>query len=259
MDDIISAEIIKSLLPDKLSKNDITVLSEVDSTNVFVKREALAGAKEGRTVIALHQTAGKGRLGRTFFSPFGTGIYMSLLLRPLMPLNNAVLITSAAAVAVCKALEKEGICPQIKWVNDIFLNSKKICGILTESSLNIKGGINFAVLGIGINVYPPKDGFFGNLEITAGSAFKKSEENLRNRITADILTEFFKIYENLPKVNHLDYYKEHCFVLGKEITVIKGETEKKAKALDIDENFRLLVDYGDKTELLSSGEISIRF
>ena len=131
-----------------------TYLSEIDSTNRYLKELAATGAPEGTVVIANKQSAGRGRLGRSFFSPEEKGIYMSILLRPEIELERAVLITSMAAVAVARAVERVSTIPaQIKWVNDIFINRKKVCGILTEAGINTeKGSLDYAVLGIGVNV-----------------------------------------------------------------------------------------------------------
>ena len=260
MIDSLNAEKIKDFLPDKYNSLDILSFGEVDSTNNIIRKMAEDGANEGCTAIASCQTAGKGRLGKSFFSPEDTGIYMSILLRPTFKAENSGLITTAAAVAVCKALEALGTeNPKIKWVNDIFVRSKKVCGILTESSLKHNGSFDYAVLGIGINVYSPNNGFSEDLRNIAGFIFPEKQENLRNRLSALIIEEFFALYERLTDKSFFGFYKQHCFVLGKEITVIKsGEKEKKATALDLDDRFRLLVDYGDKTEYLSSGEISIK-
>ena len=117
-------------------------LDEIDSTNSYLKVLAASGAPEGTVIIANRQSAGRGRLGRSFFSPEEKGIYMSILLRPSIELDRAVLITSMAAVAVARAMETvKGITAQIKWVNDVFINKKKVCGILTEAGLNPEKGI----------------------------------------------------------------------------------------------------------------------
>ena len=127
---------------------------ELDSTNSYLKEMAAKGAQEGTIIIANRQSAGRGRLGRSFFSPEEKGIYMSILLRPDISLERAVLITSMAAVAVAEAIEQvSGIQTKIKWVNDIFLNKKKVCGILTEAGIDAETGtLEYAVLGIGVNV-----------------------------------------------------------------------------------------------------------
>ena len=151
--DLLREQMLEKLRESKLV-SDIQVFSELDSTNQYLKELAKEGAKAGTVIIANKQSAGRGRLGRSFFSPEGTGIYMSILLRPEMELQKSVRITSMAAVAVARAIERvSGIEAKIKWVNDIFLNGKKVCGILTESGINaITGTLEYAVLGIGINV-----------------------------------------------------------------------------------------------------------
>ena len=127
-------------------------------------------------LVAESQTAGRGRLGRSFHSPVGTGLYMSILLRPTFSAERALFITTAAAVAVCRAIEQEtGLKPQIKWVNDIYLHEKKICGILTESSINFETkGLKWAVLGIGLNLSEPEGGFPEEIRSVAGALFAES-------------------------------------------------------------------------------------
>ncbi|MDO4396216.1 MAG: biotin--[acetyl-CoA-carboxylase] ligase [Clostridia bacterium] len=168
--DILSAQGIEKYLRDAVGVGDeagagrngnakvtLNVLSEVDSTNVVAREKATAGAPDGYTVVAGSQTKGRGRMGRAFYSPAGTGVYMSLVLRPknFSP-QNAVKLTTMAAVAVCRAIEKvSGEKAEIKWVNDVYVRGKKVCGILREASFNLEdGSLEYAVLGIGINVFP---------------------------------------------------------------------------------------------------------
>ena len=145
---------VSALLTTKVFGRDLVVVPEIGSTNTAIKQEYAAGRAEGFTLIAEQQTAGRGRLGRTFCSPAGGGLYMSVLLRPRMPLERLNFITIAAAVAVCRAIDQTcGIHPEIKWVNDIFMNGKKLCGILTEAAIEGEtGSIDYAVLGIGANL-----------------------------------------------------------------------------------------------------------
>ena len=152
----------------------LQVQTEVTSTNTLLKAQAEQGAPEGTVLIAESQTAGKGRLGRHFTSPPGTGIYFSLLLRPHCTAEKSLFITTTAAVAVCEAIEQvTGLNPQIKWVNDIYLNEKKVCGILTEASVDFEnGGLNWAVLGIGINIAVPKEGFPEEIRSIAGAPWR---------------------------------------------------------------------------------------
>ncbi len=240
---------------------NITVLEKIDSTNSYLKELAKQGESEGRVIIANSQTGGRGRYDRRFYSPENTGIYMSILLKPTLLAEKSVLITAAAAVAVCDAVEKIcGKSASIKWVNDIFINGKKVCGILTEGSLNTEtGGFNWAVLGLGINVYTPKNGFSPEIENIAGAVTERLEENLRNRLCAKILENFFNYYEKLEQKSFLESYRKKSCVIGKKIDVIKNEHVLGATALDIDDECRLAVKYENgKTEYLSSGEISIK-
>lgn len=255
----LSAAEIKNFLNDNIYVN-ITVLESVDSTNKFLKEKAVKGDKEGSVVIADSQTGGRGRFTRKFYSPSGCGIYMSILLKPEISARDAVLITAAAAVAVAEACEMvSGKKAEIKWVNDVYIDKKKVCGILTEGAIKPDGYFDFAVLGIGINAFLPDGGFADEIKDIAGAVFDKKEENLRNRLIAEVINRFFVYYKELDKKTFLERYKEKSFVTGKEITVIKSEQKQKAVAIGIDDDCRLQVEYEDKSqEYLSSGEISIK-
>lgn len=244
-----------------LAKPDITItiLDTVTSTNTVAAKEAKAGAEEGRLFVANHQTSGRGRLGRSFFSPEETGIYMSLVLRPAsMELSGT--LTTMAAVSVCEAIEEvTGEKAAIKWVNDIFVNEKKVCGILTECSMDPKTKtVEYAVVGIGINVYEPKDGFPKELLSKAGAICKFRQENLRNRLIAECCNRFFHYYQSYEQKGYVEQYRSRSLVLGRWVTVYTPKGERMAVAKALDENCRLLVQYDDgQEEYLSSGEISI--
>ncbi len=253
--DVISVEQINNELEYDC---DIILLDEIDSTNNYLKILAEKGAKEDTVVIAKSQTSGKGRLGRTFYSSLG-GVYMSLLLKPKFSAEKSLFITTAAAVAVANAVEsKTGNKTQIKWVNDIFVDSKKVCGILTEASIDFEtGGLNYAVLGIGINIRKPKDDFPEEIKQIAG-VISEDEVDVSSLI-ASVLNNFLKIYNNFENSDFMSEYKEKSLVIGKDIFVLKGEKRARARALDIDENARLLVEYENgEREYLSSGEVSVR-
>ena len=147
-------EQIEQWMGEVSSDMDLQIFAEMDSTNRQLKELAESGAPEGTVVIAEAQSNGRGRLGRSFFSSQGSGIYMSILLRPEIELQNAVRLTSMTAVAVAEAIERVCEIPaRIKWVNDIFLNKKKVCGILVEAGIDaVEQKLNYAVVGIGINV-----------------------------------------------------------------------------------------------------------
>ena len=232
----------------------------VTSTNDVAKDLAEEGAAEWTVVIAREQTAGKGRQGRQFYSPADTGIYMSIVLRPAFPPAQALLITTAAAVAVAQALEQLG-CPDpaIKWVNDVYSGGKKVCGILTEGAFDFESGrFRYAVLGIGINLSAPAGGFPGELRERAGAAFAAGEP-LKNRLAAAVIDNFARFYAALPEKPHLALYRQRSMLTGKTVLIPGPKGERTAQALGIDDDFRLLVASPDGTrEALSSGEVSVK-
>lgn len=260
--DILSVQGIQKYLKPICSNLNIEVLPSLDSTNNFAREKAVLGMPEGYVVIANTQTNGKGRKGREFFSPSNTGIYMSLVLRPShCSLKQATKLTTMAAVAVCEAIEiVSNEKAQIKWVNDVYVKGKKVCGILTEASLGLEDNfLDYAIIGIGVNVSLPIDGFPKEIQNIAGAVFENAQNDGKNRIAAEILNRFMSYYTVLPKVNYIEKYRSRNFVIGKEILVNLSDKQKKAVALDIDDEFHLIVKYdNNKTETLSSGEISIR-
>lgn len=232
---------------------NLTLFDCVASTNDVLKQEALNGAKEGTVIAALKQTGGKGRKGRVFISNNG-GIYLSILVRPKTFNFDTTLITCATAVAVSKAIEEiSGKATQIKWVNDILIDTKKVCGILCESG--ICGSDSFVVVGIGINVFKPQNDFDDEIKDIAACVFENEDEEILSKLTAKVIDNFFKEYNSIDNLAFLDEYRKRSVCLGKEISVY-GKT---AKALEIDDKCRLLVEYADgKQEYLSTGEISIK-
>ncbi len=254
---MINKELIKTFLHHEF---DITVFDCIPSTNDFAKEAAKNGAREGTVIISRTQSKGKGRLGRSFYSPDGTGIYLSLVLRPDIPVDNALSITACAAVCASSAIEAVcGIKTEIKWVNDIYRNGKKICGILTEGHIDpATQRLSFAVLGIGINVYPPKEGFPDEISDIAGSVLPYLDnEEIPNRIVAVFLDSFMDEYNNLQDKGFLDEYRKRSCLLGKRVHVLNSDTV--GTAVDIDENFNLILKLSDGTFIpLSSGEVSVR-
>lgn len=240
---------------------DILVLSEIDSTNKYLKTLAASGEKEGRVIIADCQTAGHGRYDRKFYSPKGCGIYLSYLFKPTLKVKDSVLVTAAAAVAAAKACEKlSGEKLRIKWVNDLLIDGKKICGILTEGAINPKNqSFDWVVLGIGINVYRPENDFNDEIKQIAGALFKEKKENLRNTLCAEFLNLFEEYCKNLESKSFLEDYRNRLAFLGDGIFVLREGEKIPAKALDVDDDCNLLVEYEDSSrEYLYSGEITIR-
>lgn len=262
MIDVINAEGIKKHLNSRVGNIVKTEVYDcVESTNTLLKAKAREGAEEGLVIVASEQTDGRGRMGRSFFSPGATGVYLSILLKPELKSAEAVLITTAAAVAVCRALEASGADePGIKWVNDIFVRGKKVCGILTEAAVNPENGyLDFAVLGVGINMYSPEDGFPDEIKDIAGAVFENKTADLRNRFTASFLNEFFGFYDKLTERAHCPEYIKRSLVIGKSVKVLWGDTQREAFVKGIDNDCCLIVEYKNgEIKKLSSGEISIK-
>lgn len=249
--DVVSAQSIKSYL-----KNDIDVicLDCVDSTNNECKRMLADGQYGVFLVTADEQTAGRGRQGKTFYSPIATGVYFSLVIRPHAALTNAVTATTAASVAVCKAIEQlTDKQPKIKWVNDVYVDNKKICGILTEAITNFEEGIvDSVIIGIGINISTHS---FPDGVDNAGCLNADVD---RNRLIAKTVDELLHIAGGDYK-SFIDYYRSHSLVIGERIKFIQNSKVTPATAIEIDETGGLVVKLDDGTvTTLRSGEISIR-
>ncbi len=234
---------------------------ELDSTNIRAKDLAKQGASEGTVIIADRQLNGYGRMGRCFHSPKGSGLYMSIILRPTIPPEKTLYITTAAAVAVAEAISSLGFAEcGIKWVNDIYIKGKKVCGILTEAGFSGTGSLDYAILGIGINISEPDEGFPEEIKEIAGAVFDTPiDAETRLNLTDSIVDNFFKYYKNLQNKEYLAYYRAKNITVGKEVTVISPSESYSAKVLDIDDEFRLVVkNKNGKLITLSSGEISIK-
>ena len=186
---------------------------------------------------------------------------MSVLLRPKLPAEDGALITTAAAVAVCRAVEALGSDrAEIKWVNDVLIRGRKICGILTEAGFNMESGtLDYAVLGVGINVTEPAGGFPAEIADVAGAVFPARRRDMRNCLAAEFLRQFYGIYKALPGRDFVAEYQARSCLTGKYVTVLRGGEARKALALAVDDRCRLLVRYEDGTEeALFSGEVSVR-
>ena len=259
--DRLSAPGIRKYLKDACRELPITVVEETQSTNTALRALAEAGAPEGTVYIAQSQTGGRGRMGRSFFSPAGTGLYLSLLLRPTTwEPARAAQLTAVAAAAMCEAIrEVTGKEPGIKWVNDLLLDGKKVCGILTEASFSMESGVlEYAVLGLGVNVYPPEGGFPKELGEIAGAVLDTPGEDVRNRLAGEFLNRFLEGYAHPEDRSFLEIYRRRSVAVGREVTVLSGGHERRAFAFGVDDDCRLLVRYDNGTEqALSYGEIRI--
>ena len=257
--DTLSAESISRYITNKCVR--VEYCDCVSSTNTVLKQKAENGENEGLLFVASEQTAGKGRLGRSFSSRKGTGVYFSLLLRPDLNPADSLLITTCAAVATAKAIEEvSGKNTAIKWVNDIYMDNRKVAGILTEASFDFeKNKLSYAVLGIGINIC--FDEVPDEIKDIAGSVFDKSEiiSDAAAKIVGRTVDIFLDEYKNLTKKNFLQFYREHDYLKNHQIRVIKPTGETNAVAKGVDDDFRLIVTYDDgETEYLSTGEVSAK-
>ncbi len=258
--DVISSESVTGFLPESLRSLPILVYKTVDSTNTQLKKLALDGAAHGTVVVSEEQTAGRGRSGKSFYSPPNTGLYISVLLRPQSCGGNPQMITVGAAVEVCRSIEElTGLEVQIKWVNDIFLREKKVCGILTEAVTDFEsGGIESIVVGVGINCGAPETGFPQELGSIAGAL--EAEGLSRSHLAARIVEGIIKSFEEKEKLNELvDEYRRRSLLIGKGVSFVKNGTEIAAIATGIDDDGCLLVRCDDGSSMvLNSGEVSVR-
>lgn len=251
--DILNGAKIKAVM-----KHDIAVIhyTETDSTNTQAKRLINSGnANETLLVTAERQTAGRGRQGKTFYSPAQTGIYMSLVVHPNTMLQNAVTATTAASVAVCRAIERlTDIQPQIKWVNDVYVNDKKICGILTEAVSDFELGlVTSVIVGIGINI--KTNDFPDDVERAGSLNADIKRADLIGAVADELLDIIGGDYSEF-----IEYYRSHSMIIGKRINYIENGVVTPAKAVSIDETGGLVVKTENGTEkTLKSGEISIRW
>ena len=242
----------------------VECLDSIDSTNNHLRELALAGAPSGQVVLANRQTQGKGRRGRAFASPQDSGIYLSILFYPDSPPTDVAEITAWTAVATNNAIEKVcGVRAGIKWVNDLVIDRRKICGILTEMSVESESGyIQYLIIGIGINVNGQAEDFPEEIRNTATSlAMETGKTYSRAELAAALIREMDKLCHAWPKgkTEYLEAYRRDNITTGKEITVVRGAEETPAFATAIGDDFSLQVRYADgRSEKLSSGEISIK-
>lgn len=254
---------IRKYLGERGKEIGIKIYKSVSSTNEIAKKEALDKGIRDTVFISEEQSAGRGRRGKSFYSPAGTGIYISFLLHPDCDPYLTSLLTTSAAVATARAIEAvSGRDAGIKWINDIWLDGKKVCGILSEASLSLEsGGMDYAVIGIGVNLFMPHGGFPEEIRDIAACVFDSGEvpSDVRNRFCAELINNFLAFSDNIKERTFLNEYRKRLFVLGKNITVVDGERSYVARAVDIDSDCHLIVELPDKTKkTLFAGEISIR-
>lgn len=244
-------------------QTEVIYYPTIDSTNKEAKRLSLEHAEHGTIVVADEQSHGLGRNGKSFFSPLGNGIYLSMILKPKVDASLALKVTSMAAVAVCRTLKQtlnlEG---RIKWVNDVYLNNLKVCGILTEGVTGFESRkVETIVVGIGINYQEGESGFPNDLKEIATTLFKKDEKPTisKSELIGSLVASLRKLVDNLDDNSYIEEYRQLSLVIGKNVKVIQGDVAYEAIAEAIDDNGFLTVRLEDNTlKVLQSGEISIR-
>lgn len=243
---------------------DIHIFDSVDSTNNIAKQMSAQGAPDGTVIIADSQTNGRGRLSRSFVSPAGNGIYLSMIMRPKLLSDSISSITAWTAVAAVRAIESVcGIIPDIKWVNDLLINNRKICGILSELYISPNSSADFAViLGIGINVNTEENDFPTDLQQIASSIFASTGTYVsRPQLAAELIKQLDILRADWPdnSLPYLEKYRNRCITVGKEIVVISPDDHRSAVAEGVNSDFSLSVRYDNGTAAsISGGEVSIR-
>ena len=259
---MLNSELIKALLDSNAKNIDIFLYDSVTSTNDIAKEFATNNPNKEAIIIASNQTKGRGRRGRTFFSPDGTGIYLSLLLRPTLATTNISLLTPYTALCVANAIEAASDRdPRIKWINDVYIENKKVSGILCEAAISPDNKIDYVIVGIGVNLSTPANGFPDEIKSIATSIFgdKAPEANITEELCATIINQVLEYKEEINSKSFINSYKNKLFVLGKEINVISPLETYTATAIDIDDNAHLIVILADGSKKsLDAGEISIK-
>lgn len=259
-DDKLSDEGIRKGLRDELKDIDIIIYDEIDSTNTEAKRRLYSSdVKDFTVIVSDMQKGGRGRTGKSFTSPKGSGVYFSIILHPKDSYDFSYfdLTTVKAAVAVAEGIkESTGKQAEIKWVNDLFLKGKKICGILSELDADFESrSVKSVIVGIGINVNEPRDDSFKDLKDIAGYI---GTDVIRNEILSSILNAFYENNYVKSDKEIIDYYKKHSLVIGRDLSFVLNGKKYSAKGVDINDKGNLIVDTGSERLTLSSGEVSIK-
>ena len=253
-----------SLLPDCPWQRTLHRFKELDSTNTQAKRFAAQGAPHGTVIVADRQTGGRGRMGRSFSSPAGMGVYLSVLLRPDCTPDKLMHLTCAAGLAARNAVNRLcGIAPEIKWPNDLVINGKKLGGILTETALDSRTGrLAYAVVGIGINCCQKATDFPEDICHIATSLYLLTGKSISPMELSAVLTEELYRMDSLlltDKNQLMADYRTVCITPGKAISIVQGDAVFHGTALNVDDDGGLVVQLSDGTEkTVNSGEVSIR-
>lgn len=261
--DVLNSDAVTALLdPAPAKVLQVDVVDRLPGTNAALRARAAEGAPEGLVLIAQAQSAGRGRSGHSFFSPPG-GLYLSVLLRPELSLRQAIKLTAMAAVAACRAAKKISNADlQIKWVNDLWRDGRKVCGILTEASLDVESGmLDYAVLGLGFNVVAPPDGWPAELQGVAGALFDYAPSpGARAALAAAFLNEFWQLYRGVPRPDYLTEYRDRQALQGRTVVVTPHHgSPRRAQVLGVDDECRLVVRFEGDTSptALNSGDVHL--
>ena len=258
--DIMSEASVESLISHPCR---VKIFDSIGSTNNYAK--TIEMTDKPMVILANEQTSGRGRLGRSFASPANSGVYLTIAFRPTFEFDKTPFITLATAVAVSHAIDEIcGISPKIKWVNDLYYKERKICGILTEAQTNLESGrIDSLIIGIGVNCFPGS--FPPDLDGIAGCISDEQDSFSRTKLAATIVNNILDMLPTISDKAFLQEYRRRCFILGKGILVhpLSGGKSIKARAIDIDDNGGLVVEYMEgirmrEMETLTTGEVSIR-
>lgn len=256
-------EKILSYLPAECPWRDtLHWFTTIDSTNDRAKVMAQNGAPHGTVLLAGHQSDGRGRMGRSFSSPEGKGIYLSVILRPGCPARELMHLTCAVGVAMCDAVQQAaGFRPGIKWINDLVAGGKKLGGILTELSVDpVSGIVQYAVVGIGINCGQRREDFPPDLRDIAISAETFTGQTIeKERLAATMICALWKMDSRLLSLGFLETYRADCITLGQPVAVLRANKKQYGTALDVDASGALVVRFDDgSVQAVNSGEVSVR-
>lgn len=234
--------------------NTLTLIkrNKVSSTNDVLKTFATKDISDC-VLIAKEQTGGRGRYNRHYFSP-KSGVYFSFIIKKEIDPKYIPLITPLVAVCVAETLNEYGKDASIKWVNDVLIKNKKVCGILVETTLP------YIIVGIGLNLFAPKKGFPDDIKDIAGYIFDEEDKKLKDEIVIKILSKFFDYFKDLKDKKFAKYYLDHCITIGKDIVItdVNGKT-KDAKAISLNDDLELVVQYPDgEQDTIRTGEASIK-
>jgi len=244
-------------------KDSLHCYSSIESTSDHLRSLARQGAPHGTAVIAAHQTNGHGRRGRSFHSPEGKGIYLSILLRPNCAALDLMHLTCAVAVAMCDAVEAAAsLRPGIKWTNDLVYGKRKLGGILTELGFRSDGTVDYAIIGIGINCLQKPEDFPPEIRDIAASLAMVTDREVPPESMAAAMLEALHRMDGIllsEKRDILSRYRENCITIGQEISLLRGDAVRYGTALSVDDDGALVVAFRDGTvQTVNSGEVSVR-